>query len=195
MSFLEKVLQLDRDLFFVINDKWSNSFFDLVLPYTRNANTWIPLYIFLLLFIPIRHKKRGLFWVLAAVVTGACTDLVSSRLIKENIFRLRPCQDKSLADHIHVLVQYCPQSSSFTSSHAANHFGFAVFIYFTLKNYYGKWVSLIFLWAFIICYAQVYVGVHYPIDVISGAIVGSIIGYLTSRLFNRYMRIEKKLPG
>jgi undecaprenyl-diphosphatase len=133
--------------------------------------------------------------VLAAVVTGAFTDLVSSRLIKENVFRLRPCQDKSLADHIHVLVQYCPHSSSFTSSHAANHFGFAAFFYFTLKNYYGKWTALIFLWAFIICYAQVYVGVHYPIDVLCGALVGTVIGCLVSRLFNKYMRIEKKLPA
>src|SRR5256885_716915 len=102
MAFFERILELDRDLFFVINGKWSNSFFDLVLPYTRNANTWIPLYLFLLIFIPVKHKLRGVFWVLLAIVTGACTDLVSSRLIKENIFRLRPCQDQSLADRIHV---------------------------------------------------------------------------------------------
>jgi membrane-associated phospholipid phosphatase len=188
MTFWEKILQLDRDLFFVINTKWSNPFFDWLLPYTRNANTWIPLYVFLLLFIPIRHKKRGLFWVLFAIVTGAITDLVSSRLIKENFFRLRPCQDPSMKDHIHVLVSYCPQSSSFTSSHAANHFGFAVFFYFTLKEYYGNWTALIFLWAFIICYAQAYVGVHYPIDLLAGAVAGGVIGYISSWVFNKFFR-------
>ncbi|MDP4264129.1 MAG: phosphatase PAP2 family protein [Bacteroidota bacterium] len=191
MSFFDKILQLDRDLFFLINDKWSNSFFDWLLPYTRDANTWIPLYLFLLIFIPLKHKKKGLLWVLLAVVEGACTDLVSSRLIKENIFRLRPCQDPSLKDHIHVLVQYCPHSSSFTSSHAANHFGFATFLYLTLKEYYGKWTALIFLWAFIICYAQAYVGVHYPLDLVGGAIAGSIIGYIFSWVFNKYLRLKK----
>jgi undecaprenyl-diphosphatase len=191
MSFFEKILQLDRDLFFIINSKWSNSFFDLVLPYTRNAYTWIPFYLFLLIFIPLKHKKKGWFWILLAVATAASTDLVSSRLIKENIFRLRPCGDLSLAGHIRFLLHYCPQSSSFTSSHAANHFGFATFFYFSLKSYYSRWVWLIFFWAFIICYAQIYVGVHYPLDIIGGAIAGSMIGYIFSRVFNKYMRLEK----
>lgn len=191
MSFFERVLQLDRDLFFLINSGSSNSFFDLILPYIRNANTWIPFYLFLLIFIPLKHKKKGLFWVLLIAATGAVTDPVSSRLIKENIFRLRPCGDISLAGQVHFLLQYCPQSSSFTSSHAANHFGFATFFYFTLRTYYGNRVWLIFLWAFIICYAQIYVGVHYPLDIIGGAVAGSIIGYFFSRIFNKYMKLEK----
>jgi membrane-associated phospholipid phosphatase len=191
MAFFEKVLQLDRDLFFLINNKWSNPFFNLILPYARNANTWIPLYLFLLIFITVKHKKSGWFWVLLAIVTAATTDLVSSRLIKDNIFRLRPCRDVLLASHIHFLVNYCPQSSSFTSSHAANHFGFATFFYITLRNYYGKVVWFIFLWAFIVCYAQIYVGVHYPLDIIGGAIVGSIIGYFYSQIFNKYSKLEK----
>ena len=191
MTFLEKVLQLDRDLFFLINTKWSNRLFDLILPYTREANVWIPFYLFLLILMPLKHRKRGWFWILLAIVTGACTDQVSSRLIKDHIFRIRPCGDKSLAGHIHFLVQYCPQSSSFTSSHAANHFGFATFLFITLRNYYGKGVWLIFLWAFIICYAQVYVGVHYPLDVLGGAIVGVCIGYITAWIFNKYSRLEK----
>ena len=191
MTFFEKVLQLDHDLFFLINSKWSNPLFNLILPYTREANTWIPFYLFLLIFILFKHKKNGWLWILLAVVTAASTDLVSSRLIKDHIFRLRPCADLSLAAHIHFLARYCPHSSSFTSSHAANHFGFATFFFITLKNYYGKWMSLIFFWAFIICYAQVYVGVHYPLDIAAGAIVGSIIGYIISMIFNKYSRLER----
>jgi undecaprenyl-diphosphatase len=191
MSLFEKMLQLDRDFFFTINTTWSNSFFDLVLPYTRNAATWIPFYIFLLVYMPLKHKKSGWLWLLLIAVTAGSTDLVSSWVIKEHIWRLRPCGDPALAGHINFLLTYCPQSSSFTSSHAANHFGFAAFFYFTLKNYYSKWTGFIFLWAFIICYAQVYVGVHYPLDILGGAIVGSIIGYIYSRVFNKYRRLEK----
>jgi membrane-associated phospholipid phosphatase len=182
MSFFEKVLQVDRELFFLINNKWANSFFDLILPYSRNAITWIPFYLFLLTFILLNHKKKAWLWILLAIATAAATDLISSRLIKQNIFRLRPCHDM-LLHHVRFLVQYCPQSSSFTSSHAANHFGLSTFIYQTLNRLYGKWVAVIFLWAFLISYAQIYVGVHYPLDVIGGAMVGVIVGYLTGKLY------------
>jgi undecaprenyl-diphosphatase len=80
------------------------------------------------------------------------------------------------------LANYCPSSSSFTSSHACNHFAMAFFIYRTLRQT-SPWWSLVFVWAFMISYAQVYVGVHYPLDVICGAVVGSLIGLTTSRLF------------
>jgi undecaprenyl-diphosphatase len=82
-------------------------------------------------------------------------------------------------------VGYRPQSSSFTSSHAANHFGMAIFLYLTLKNDFGKWPLLFFLWAFSISFAQVYVGVHYPLDVTCGALIGILIGYLCGKSFNR----------
>lgn len=185
MSLLEKILKLDRELFIKINSEWNNPVFDFILPYLRNALTWLPVYIFLLVFMPVNYKKNGWIWVLAAVVTGACTDLISSRLIKENIFRLRPCHVPDLAQHIRFLVSYCPGSSSFTSSHAVNHFGLSMFIFTTLRRNAGKWLTIVFLWAFAICYAQVYVGVHYPLDVTAGAIVGMAIGYTTGRVFDK----------
>jgi undecaprenyl-diphosphatase len=82
-------------------------------------------------------------------------------------------------------VGYRPQSSSFTSSHAANHFGMAMFIYTTFKTRFPKWPALFFVWAFLISFAQVYVGVHYPLDITAGALIGILIGYLSGRSFNR----------
>lgn len=189
MSFFERVLQADRELFVLINNKWANPFFDLILPFSRNAITWIPFYLFLLIFIVLSHKRKALLWILLAVATAAATDLISSRLIKHNVFRIRPCHDVLL--HVRFLVQYCPQSSSFTSSHAANHFGFSTFIYQTLNRFYGKWVSVIFLWALLVSYAQVYVGVHYPLDVVGGAAVGVIVGYLMAKLYK--VNVETKV--
>ncbi|MES1222122.1 MAG: phosphatase PAP2 family protein, partial [Bacteroidota bacterium] len=85
-----------------------------------------------------------------------------------------------------VLVNYRPQSSSFTSYHAVNQFGIAMFIVMTLKPYTSPWIRLFFVWAAVICFAQVYVGVHYPFDVASGAVLGCGLGYIMAKFFNNY---------
>jgi undecaprenyl-diphosphatase len=88
-------------------------------------------------------------------------------------------------------VKYCPVSSSFTSSHAANHFAAAMFIFTTFrKTISPKWAFL-FLWAFAISYAQVYVGVHFPFDIFCGAIAGVILGYIPATIFNKKIGLEK----
>jgi undecaprenyl-diphosphatase len=83
---------------------------------------------------------------------------------------------------IRFIINYCPKSSSFTSSHATTHFGQAMFYFITLRHI-GKWWMLAFGWAFAIVYTQVYVGVHYPSDVTCGALLGCIIGWVTGKLF------------
>src|SRR5450432_354605 len=172
MSLLQEILNWDRELFQKVNGQWTNSLFDLVLPFTRNAIIWVPLYLFFIVFTALNYKRKGFFWILMGILTVATTDLVSSWGIKELIFRVRPCRDEALAGHVRFLVSYCPRSSSFTSSHAANHFAMAMFIFMTLKDQIGKWIWLIFFWAFIISYAQIYVGVHYPFDIVGGGVVG-----------------------
>ena len=104
--------------------------------------------------------------------------------------RLRPCRNPLLSDRVRVLVIYCPMSSGFTSSHATTHFGVATFVYSTLKKYGSGWVSMFFVWAAIICYAQVYVGVHFPIDVFCGSLVGCLLGSIIGKLFNRYVNLN-----
>jgi membrane-associated phospholipid phosphatase len=191
MSFiLDKLLELDKKLFLIINNDLTSDFLNTVLPFTRNSIFWIPLYLFILIFVLTNFKKTGLFWVLLAVATAAATDIVSSHIIKENIMRLRPCQNPLMINRINFLLNYCPQSSSFTSSHATSHFGFAAFLFFTLRRFSGKWLFIIFLWAAVISYAQVYVGVHYPLDIFCGALVGTSIGFLMAKLFNRYFVLQ-----
>jgi undecaprenyl-diphosphatase len=182
---METLFNWDRKFFFFINHSTANDFFDLVMPWMRNANTWLPLYLFIIAFAVINFGKKGLWWVLFAGAAVALCNYISSDLIKENILRDRPCRDAAIASRVRFLVEYCPMSSSFTSSHAANHFGMAAFIYFTGRKIIGKWLSLFFVWAFIIIYAQVYVGVHYPLDVIAGATVGLITGYAVASIFNK----------
>jgi membrane-associated phospholipid phosphatase len=185
LHLMDQLLTYDKHLFKLINYRWHNNFFDWLMPWLRNSNVWVPLYFFLLLFAVFNYKKTGCWWIVFAAGTAILTDFVSSSIIKHNIIRLRPCNDLAIADWVRVLVGYRPQSSSFTSSHAANHFGMAMFLYLTLKEKIGKWVNLFFLWAFSISFAQVYVGVHYPLDITCGALIGILIGYLCGKSFNR----------
>lgn len=185
LHLMKQLLTYDQHLFKIINNQWNNPFFDWLMPWLRNAEMWYPLYLFLVLFVAVNYKKNGLWWIVFAAGTIILCDFVSSGILKNNIIRLRPCNEPDIASWVHVLVGYRPQSSSFTSSHAANHFGMATFFYLTLKTRFKKWPVFFFLWAFAISFAQVYVGVHYPLDILCGGLIGILIGYLSGRSFNR----------
>jgi len=182
-----RLIQFDHWLFNKINQQWTNPFFDAVLPFLRQAEIWVPFYIFLLFFITINFGKKGWLWAFALIMTAVISDLLSSSVVKHLIFRYRPCCDPSLEDQVRVLANYCPyNSSSFTSSHACNHFAMSMFIFLTLKQT-SRWWALVFVWAFCICYAQVYVGVHFPFDILGGTILGLGIGYGMSVFFQNQL--------
>jgi len=183
-SFFRQIISIDHWLFHQINQVWINPVFDLVFVFIRQAEFWVPFYLFLLVFGLVNFGKRALWWSATLIMTAIISDLVSSSIIKNIIFRLRPCRNPDLANQVRVLVNYCPQSSSFTSSHACNHFALAFFIFITL-NQTGSWRWLLFLWAFLISYAQVYVGVHYPLDILGGTLAGSSIGYMMSIFYKK----------
>jgi membrane-associated phospholipid phosphatase len=185
LSFINTLKSFDYWFFTKINGEWHTPFLDNLLPLCREAIFWLPFYIFLILFVTINYKRKGWYWVIFFIMIAAVSDFLSSSIIKEYFFRIRPCHDILLMDKIRFLASYCPQSSSFTSSHAVNHFAISMFIFMTFRNAISKWWALIFIWAIIICYAQVYVGVHFPLDVFGGGIVGALIGYITSAIFNK----------
>ena len=197
-SFLDQVWQwittIDKFVFLLINNTFSSPVFDSIFPIYRESNTWVPLYLFLFVFIVFNFRWKAVPWILFFLVTVGLCDQISSSFIKEFFGRLRPCRDPDFNEHVRLLVVYCPGSGSFTSSHAVNHFGMAAFIVFTLGHYLQKWKWAFWFWAASIAYGQVYVGVHYPLDVIGGALLGTGIGYATSSFFNRRVGVLK-LPG
>ncbi len=184
---LEALSKFDKWLFLKINNGFTNELFDAVMPVYRDQNMWIPLYLFLLLFVLMNFGMKAWPWVLFVALTATITDQVSSSFLKDFVNRTRPCNDENVYPYMRLLLSRCPQSGSFTSSHAANHFGAAMFFYLTLKPYLRKYVYLFFIWAASICYAQVYIGVHYPFDVIGGAALGVIIGSLTGWFYRKWL--------
>lgn len=176
----------DTWLFLQINTQWTSGWLDSIFPWYREANTWVPLYLFLIIFSLQNFGKRAIPWILAAVVTATLTDQISAHLIKPLIERPRPCRDEFFGSQVRLILNNCSGGYSFPSSHATNHFGFATFLFFTLLPVAKKWRWLFFAWAFTVSYGQVYVGVHYPVDVVCGGILGILIGLLTAWLYNRY---------
>lgn len=185
LHFLNIIIDADRWLFEKINSDWFNPFFDSLMPFMREPNHWLPLYLFLFVFITLNFKNSW-WWVLFFICTVSLTDMTGTYLFKHNFERFRPCMDPEFYTHVRLVLKRCGGGYSFISNHAANHFGMTVFTYFTLKHHFGsKWLKLIFVWPALIAYAQVYIGIHYPLDVICGALVGIGIGYFTSRFFNK----------
>lgn len=184
------ILRFDQSLFHKINGEWTNSFLDFTLPFVREPFFWAPLYIFLGLFALLNFKGKGIWWVLAFLILVMVSDFTSSSVIKEAFFRLRPCRDPEMAGQVRFIVKYCPVNSSFVSSHAVNHFAISTFIFATFRKPLSNWWALILLWAALVCYAQVYVGVHYPVDVLAGGLFGVFLGGLTATIFNRLVKLH-----
>ncbi|HVI47584.1 MAG TPA: phosphatase PAP2 family protein [Chitinophaga sp.] len=191
---LENILKGDLRLFFHINGQWHNVWLDVIMPFLREPYVWAPLYLFLALFVTINFGWRGLFWILFFLLCFGMSDQASLYL-KETIGRVRPCRDPVVSHFARVLVVYCPMSGSFTSNHAANHFALATFCFLTLKSFFGRYTWLFFVWAALIAYAQVYVGVHYPLDITGGAVLGLLIGLLSGSFFQRRIRLEPEITS
>jgi undecaprenyl-diphosphatase len=184
-TFWQKIIQWDHDLFIKLNSKWTNPLFDSIMPWLRNSIFWIPLYLFILLFVLINYKTKAYWWIVFFLITVALTDMTGTTIFKIGFERIRPCHNPVLQSHLRLLVG-CPGGYSFISNHAANHFGMATFLFLSFRHLFKNWMLLAFLWAGSICYAQVYVGVHYPSDIAAGMTIGVIFGTITGLLFNKY---------
>ncbi len=181
---MESLLNIDYYLFQLINQKLSNPFFDFLLVWMRNEYIWVPLYIFIIAFTIFNYKAKSYWLLLFMFLTVGCSDFISSQVIKKNIKRDRPCRNV----HVETVTPRvkCGKAYSFTSSHATNHFAIATFLSFTFGQFFRKIRWPLFTWAGMICLAQVYVGVHFPFDVICGAMLGFFIGYISATLCMKY---------
>lgn len=164
---LETLQQIDVSLFYVINQGLKTNFFDQTMPIITEFKNWLPIYIFFSGYLLYKHKQKGLAVLIVLILTIVISDQIGG-LIKDVVSRLRPCWQ---FDNINLLIP-CGKGKSFPSNHAINNFGAAI----VLSYYFRKYTYIFYTIAIIVSLSRIFVGVHFPFDVLSGAILGSTIG-------------------
>lgn len=176
----EILIQADRQVLYFINQSCSNAFFDFLMPWVRDKFHWIPVYFILVIWIVLKNKKDSWWIILCIAAAVGLADQIASGLFKPMVQRLRPCQAPGVVEHLRMVIP-CGGGFSFLSSHAATHFALSLSLIFFLHP--ARWLSVLFiLWAVVVSYAQIYVGYHYPSDVLGGILVGSICAISIHRL-------------
>ena len=191
---LHTLHNIDYWIFNFINHTISNSFLDVVLPFLREAHNWIPLYIFLGFYLLYKYRLEAIKYAIYIVIAFALADFISAGIIKPYIARLRPCH--SLTLHARLVLGHCGGKWSFPSTHATNHMSIALSIVFA-NIFTKKWINYIWIfWALSIGFAQIYVGVHYPSDVVAGFVLGTLIAYFNYKVVLSFLsKLQTKLIG
>ncbi len=177
---MDKLIEWDIEAFLWLNDLHA-SWLDPVMYFLTNTLAWTPLFLVLLYLMVRVHGKQTWIFLLALTLTIACADQVTSSLMKPYFARLRPSHNPEIAAAVHIVNEYKGGRYGFASSHAANTFGAATFLFLLLRGRYpaAKWL---FLWAVLVSYTRIYLGVHYPGDLIVGGTVGAAFAWLFYRL-------------
>lgn len=201
---IDYLISIDKSIFYFINKTLSNPFSDFIMPIITNEKYWFPIYIILFIYLIffshlkeikynnltfkyyftnlLKENKSGFLIAFLIAVGVLLSDQITAGLIKNLVGRPRPCHE---LENINLLVR-CGVGKSFPSAHAANNFFAATF----LTHFFKKQKYTFFTIAALVAISRVFVGVHYPIDIISGAIIGTIIAII---LINFYNLISKQL--
>ncbi len=177
MGILEALKGWDKELFLSLNGIHS-PFWDYVMTLFTFTQTWLLFYLVVLVIITKRYGRKALFVFLAITVLIVLADQISG-VLKHSIMRLRPSNDPELSSLAHIFFRKGGKYG-FVSAHAANAFAFATFSSFLFRN--RRYAFFIFPWALLIAYTRIYLGVHYPGDILGGALLGILIGWGVYRL-------------
>jgi undecaprenyl-diphosphatase len=188
MLVLERLKELDQEIFLTLNS-YHSPFLDFAMYWFSDRYIWFPFYGLLLLFFVWKLRWKSIHTIVVIITTIICADQFTSRFMKPYFQRLRPCHEEYLQPLIHMVIG-CGGQFGFVSSHAANSFGLAMICWLLFRNKY-PWLGLIFLWAIPVSYSRIYLGVHYPSDVIIGALIGMSIAWFIFILYNLILQLTK----
>lgn len=192
-NFLEEI---DHKIVLAINS-WNTPFLDEAMWLVSAKLTWIPLYI-LLIYLAAKKLpgKQTVIFIIITILSVVIADLISNYGFKINVQRYRPSHNLKLKDLLHLYEMkpgefYRGGLYSFTSSHAANFFAIVIFISLALKQFYPKLIYFLLPIAVLVSFSRLYLGVHYPSDVLVGALVGILTAFMCYRFL--YLWITEKL--
>jgi undecaprenyl-diphosphatase len=171
---MEWLLELDTRIFLSING-WHNASWDAIMWWISGKFTWWPFYLLILIYLGATRKLELLPMLLFIAIVITLTDQTSVHLFKNVFHRLRPCHEPLLEGIVHLVNDRCGGQYGFISSHAANAFGVTLLVISWVRK---RWVAAIMVaWALLIGYSRIYLGVHYPGDVIAGGLWGAVCGW------------------
>ena len=178
---MDKINHWDTELLIFLNNLGTEFWDPFWIAITGTA-IWIPFYALLvfLIFKKLEGKSRWLA-ILALIINVVITDQGSVQLFKEQFLRLRPCHVEEVLARIRLPMDRCGGQYGFISSHSSSTFGLAVLVGSLLKTHFRYIMSFMLIWAAFISYSRIYLGVHYPIDVLAGATFGCVSGYIVFR--------------
>ena len=183
MHLIELIKGLDTQLFLIINGLHS-TFFDNFMWIVSAKLSWIPLYLSVLYLLIRTFKKNAVWIILSVVLCIVISDQVASGLLKELVKRLRPSHVDSLKSVIHLVKDYEGGLYGFASSHASNSVGFAVITSLIFRN--RLYTLSILGWALLVSYSRIYLGVHYPLDILGGITIGVLSAFFCYGLIQKF---------
>ena len=179
---IDWLIDLDKQLFIFLNS-FHNEFWDNLMVWITGKKSWYPLYGLIISFVFIKFKKERWFIFITIALLISTTEWITSGVAKPFFERLRPCNEPSLSGVIHHITG-CGKRFSFFSAHASNTFALATLLFLMLKTIKLKWIGiLLIIWSIIISYSRVYVGVHYPLDIVGGMLCGWLLGIAYYKLY------------
>ncbi|WP_332452681.1 phosphatase PAP2 family protein [Chryseobacterium aquaticum] len=176
---MEEIILEDKKVFLYLNNLGDTPF-DQFWILISGTFIWIPLYIIFCYFLYKNFKLKSLLYILIFIAIGVTVSDQLASIFKYGVARLRPCHDPSLQPYMRIV--HCGGQFGFYSAHASNTFFLASYLSFLLKDKLKWFPYTIFVWAVLVSYSRIYLGVHFPIDILVGAFVGILLGVVFSML-------------